>query len=1187
MKLTDSQIIHVLETYVKLVTEPVSDTEKKTIEEVATKFLYNFDFQMTNRLAWYNSLKEFGDALSVLVRMNTTDHETYEYTNVIEYLTKEIVPNFSAIENTPTFTSAYESNTMRDLLWSSINEKNKNIGIVKKFTDNLATGASLGSVIQEETMTDTLISSIEEVAKQSGVPVEYKAGSLNNTQKVVQSGVSTYTDYKGSQPQILKKEIKGTAPVSSLMVTQSPYNDKALYTSFNTSDGPVIVATNSIESAQNINDIKSVTETLTDYVKNSQVKLDTGTIEKATEDIWVNLPSSGNQENKDATPTKETSNAYYQKDALAVKELNKADNSFESLSDDYTYSSSLTPATKNWGLHIVADKYKDSADRGLPSEVYILQRPNSIRSLGVSGNWTHETFQGGQFPHSYYEKHDTSNEISLSINLHQQEYPDQPLTEIVEILQDFTRPYEYSNTSLEPKPVTIFTMGQVFTGYLKSVSANYEGDDYTLWNDNNAVGVNPTSSDYKYGFSSASVDITFFVEKQITLRQVPDIALEDIDLSGYKKGALKEDGTYEALDENGNVVGFYDAQGNLHLVTQEAIKAEEEAENKEFLKNKAKLDFSFDNKVAEACANNASFGDTKLKDYYYMEDWAVNFKSNFLSKYNTLKSDKDFSEFLKKAEEFISWNDDKREQIIKSTWKKLELDIRDQFSDETMEEFLAKRSSPNKTFYEHCVEGKKNWNQVRIMVGSLKHYYLSLYNLYINCNSTTGTFNGKEQGNIGGSSEIPTKAIITTTINEVEESDRASRFIPRSKSSLQQAKKNMSLLRGLRQALMNYDMLSANPKTGAKAETIKLMYYIIQNKDLNFYQIIYKLKDIDSSGKPVYIKDSDEHDKTGGWDIKEYLDIDPYSLKVGNRTPYLSSSDFDFYFGDNGKNSYNEQRQWDTMELSDYEKLNSVEAMIQSAYVEEQFKNAKPKVIGIAPNAYPQYVHCYWISEWEGSLKEDIEKIINIYNEAIDILNKEGEDIANKQTENAIPRRQKENYEKFFSFDKFITDYFNKLNNIPDIDVSYVKTAQECMSYLPEEARFSFYVYKSEGLRRIKRNSVGEEQEFEVDDSIELSYERVTKYTTTQKELRDPVQLIESQGENFNIYLIVPNFWSKYGDAVKSKVDTYYEKAKALYPSGDLKSIKEEDNPWLLLVKEVPSLLKWTAPEEYKFSVSL
>lgn len=129
------------------------------------------------------------------------------------------------------------------------------------------------------------------------------------------------------------------------------------------------------------------------------------------------------------------------------------------------------------------DAYEAITSRGEYStdcvEVEIYQMPDNF-GFGTQQQFSDASPRGSQTPLRFYDKNQPRI-LDMTLKLHQQEYPLEPLLSIAEKLQYLARPYRHSDFSLIPKLVRVSIPGRVFRGYISSISINYSGDDYTGW----------------------------------------------------------------------------------------------------------------------------------------------------------------------------------------------------------------------------------------------------------------------------------------------------------------------------------------------------------------------------------------------------------------------------------------------------------------------------------------------------------------------------------------------------------------------------------------------------------------------------------------------------------------------------------------------------------------------------------
>lgn len=191
----------------------------------------------------------------------------------------------------------------------------------------------------------------------------------------------------------------------------------------------------------------------------------------------------------------------------------------------------------------------DMATFGEIQEFRVYSRIEQVGSFASNANISSPVPPAGQNAMGFYYTNHNARSLNLSFTLHQQEYPDTPLMHISNILQSFSRPYQYPDLHVEPKRCQIYLPGMTFEGYISTVQCSFKGDLYTTWNDElpqPASGSiqNTTSEQYSYGQLECS--ISFLIDENITLKQVKSdekyaIKYEELPAEDPSKTGLLED----------------------------------------------------------------------------------------------------------------------------------------------------------------------------------------------------------------------------------------------------------------------------------------------------------------------------------------------------------------------------------------------------------------------------------------------------------------------------------------------------------------------------------------------------------------------------------------------------------------------------------------------------------------------
>lgn len=173
-----------------------------------------------------------------------------------------------------------------------------------------------------------------------------------------------------------------------------------------------------------------------------------------------------------------------------------------------------------------------------PISIPVYQTP-SIYNYSLEQSIETVEPRGSQTPLRYYSHHG-GRTLSFTAEFHQQEYLTTPLLNIVEDLQELTRPYQHTEHSLIPRVVQVYIPGRCFRCYLLRVDVAYQGDDYTSWqptavatvveaattgtvqryntlSDPALQGTASTAQTHAYGLSKVSCTLSCAILEEITL----------------------------------------------------------------------------------------------------------------------------------------------------------------------------------------------------------------------------------------------------------------------------------------------------------------------------------------------------------------------------------------------------------------------------------------------------------------------------------------------------------------------------------------------------------------------------------------------------------------------------------------------------------------------------------------------
>lgn len=512
-----------------IIKNSVSYTNANQALKIYKAFLKTYEFNASSYDRWVEAVDEFIDDLSIAIRdgyegIDGTKEEP-DLSSLRGKMLATLSPTFK--DQTPhNRTSKYDDVTIRSIMnyYKPSGDTQEQVSLIKA-SDVLIGETNVYSQKDEVVIPNKADDIVYSRATSSGINMSMAtspsklvciADEVYDANGAVIEEAEAETEYDDEQEE-LNVLARMRELYSDKEVTNEPI-DMNVRTPVATSQDVLIpvanncfVSSSDIVKSEEIADIKDVKEQMDDtLVHDDTVALDSGNADD-TEGRWVE------DHNIKIIPCKAGTEWRVVWDKDPVRMAEETPIPFDT--SVFAGDGSVSKTEYDYGMKIVElpPAGVDMDSFGKAFEFIVYSRINTVSSLASNASIENPVPPAGQNAVGFYYNRHAARTLNFSFELHQQEYPELPLSYISNKLQELSRPYQYNDLHVEPKRCEIFLPGMSFQGYFSSVSCSLTGDLYTTWNDKPPVE-NTTGEQYSYG--KLSVTMNFMIEEDIPLKQV-------------------------------------------------------------------------------------------------------------------------------------------------------------------------------------------------------------------------------------------------------------------------------------------------------------------------------------------------------------------------------------------------------------------------------------------------------------------------------------------------------------------------------------------------------------------------------------------------------------------------------------------------------------------------------------------
>ena len=558
----------------------VSWTNREEAKTIFANLLEDYTFDASTFSSWKTSVSDFMSDLSIAIKTGYGDSdgtsETPELSGLMELILSRLSPSFKEAYK-ESRKSEYDDVTIRDVMafYTPSNDAQRQVD--SRLASEVASGmnnvrSSTSTVVARSTSytVQDSINKVSERAQTVGITVNHStspssyvciadevydaSGHVDETQT---EELHTSREAYETMQEMLTSKSRMYTPYEALTVLEdtiasimSILNTTFTFTSSDTGkDSKLIpvykgtyVMSDSLVPASEPADAKRLKEDLDDLLlHDNRVKLDTLNAD-SVETHWILSLQEFHERTK--VWKEEMKQDWEIHNATGPRTANPPNRSYvsgEQVIDEENRRISVpsgggfqlddqVSVTKNtswfeYGMKIVEipPVGVDMGTFGNVEEIVIKSRIESVGSLSSNAEIQNPVPPAGQNAIGFYYNKHNARALSFSFELHQQEYPDEPLASIARRLDAFTRPYQYQDLHVEPRRCRIHLPGMTYEGYISSAQCSFKGDLYTSWNEgvpSSETGSvqNDTQEQYSYGILTCS--LTFLIDEQIQLKQV-------------------------------------------------------------------------------------------------------------------------------------------------------------------------------------------------------------------------------------------------------------------------------------------------------------------------------------------------------------------------------------------------------------------------------------------------------------------------------------------------------------------------------------------------------------------------------------------------------------------------------------------------------------------------------------------
>ena len=544
----DSGIDHILDT-------SVSYTARSKAKETYNDLIKDYEFPSSSFEEWEKSVSAFVSDLVIAIRDgyegNLGTGETPVLTGLFEKILSQLSPGFKS-NATSSRKSDFDDTTIREVMEYYAPSGDANAQVDSVLASELVSGMcsvtnatgkvtprsssyavtdriekvsdraeTVGISVKTSTSPTTYVCIADEVYDASGAVDEAKSEELSETrtayeqlQETLTSSAELYTSWGAEQT--FEDSSQGTKNVLQATFPYTPADAADPNRLLDVGDGTYVKSSDLVNSEETA-DAKAVKEKIDDVLcHDDRVGINTLNVDKVLD--WI-IPESRYNELKQELAE------ILQKSWKIQKETKiQVPSSYEHHpSDPVTVTSNAQ--WYEYGMKIVEipPVGVDMGSFGDVEEIIIKSRIDQVGTLASNAEISAPVPPAGQNAIGFYYTKHNARSLNFGFDMHQQEYPDEPLASLANRLQSLSRPYQYQDLHVEPRKCRIHLPGMTFEGYISTVSCSFKGDLYTSWNDGvpqPETGAIRNNTQEQYSYGSMSVSLSFLIDEQIPLKQV-------------------------------------------------------------------------------------------------------------------------------------------------------------------------------------------------------------------------------------------------------------------------------------------------------------------------------------------------------------------------------------------------------------------------------------------------------------------------------------------------------------------------------------------------------------------------------------------------------------------------------------------------------------------------------------------
>lgn len=544
----DSGIDHILDT-------SVSYTARSKAKETYNDLIKDYEFPSSSFEEWKQSVRDFVSDLVIAIRDgyegNPGTGETPVLTGLFEKILSQLSPGFKQ-NATVSRKSEFDDTTIREVMEYYAPSGDANAQVDSVLASELVSGMcsvtnatgkvtprsssyavtdsiekvsdraeTVGISVKTATSPTTYVCIADEVYDASGAVDEAKSAELSEArtayeqlQETLTSSAELYTSWGAEQT--FEDASQGTKNVLQATFPYTPADAADPNRLLDVGDGTYVKSSDLVSSEETA-DAKAVKEKIDDALcHDDRVGINTLNVDKVLD--WIIPESRYNELKQELAEILQKSWKIQKETKIQVP----------STIDHHPSDPVTVTSNAQWyeyGMKIVEipPVGVDMGSFGDVEEIIIKSRIDQVGTLASNAEISAPVPPAGQNAIGFYYTKHNARSLSFGFDMHQQEYPDEPLASLANRLQSMSRPYQYQDLHVEPRKCRIHLPGMTFEGYISTVSCSFKGDLYTSWNDGvpqPETGAIRNNTQEQYSYGSMSVSLTFLIDEQIPLKQV-------------------------------------------------------------------------------------------------------------------------------------------------------------------------------------------------------------------------------------------------------------------------------------------------------------------------------------------------------------------------------------------------------------------------------------------------------------------------------------------------------------------------------------------------------------------------------------------------------------------------------------------------------------------------------------------